>query len=544
MNRRGFLKTSLLFAAFGGLSGFPFRAVSANAFSENAILEIEKFSLAALKRLAEDLSKTPWRDNAITLPPSLANLDPRAYNAITYNPARSLWHDIPDRQLDVQFFPTGMHFTRPVRIFALDPISHRAQEIAFEPGFFSGNKAGIDVDKWKNGPMGFSGFRVYKAPDLLKKDIIAFLGASYFRAVDNTYQYGLSARAVALDTFAGREEFPDFTAFWFEPPAPGTSTFKLFALLEGPSLTGAYQFIIHCDKERILMEVESTLFIRKDIKQLGIAPLTSMYSCGTHERRMCKTYHPQLHDSDRLTLWRGNSEWLVRPLNNPRRIQFNAFEDDNPRGFGLVQTEHNFTAYQDVFNRYDQRPSLWVEPVGKWGKGSVQLMEMPTSGETLDNIVCFWQPEKPIKAGSTHQFKYNLHWSALPPVQSPLAQIGATRSGMGGFPEGWAPGERFPSVWCRRFTVDFIAGDLKAAALRGIEPVITVASGQVKQVEILYIQPLDAYRILFDWYPETASSEPIEFRLFLRSQGIVLSETWLYQYFPPPLDERRYPEWR
>ncbi|PPS58772.1 hypothetical protein CRX72_23000 [Pantoea sp. BRM17] len=66
------------------------------------------------------------------------------------------------------------------------------------------------------------------------------------------------------------------------------------------------------------------LYTRKAIRQLGIAPMTSMFSCGTNERRMCNTYHPQIHDSDRLAMWSGSGEWIARPLNNPQRLQFNV----------------------------------------------------------------------------------------------------------------------------------------------------------------------------------------------------------------------------
>lgn len=136
------------------------------------------------------------------------------------------------------------------------------------------------------------------------------------------------------------------------------------------------------------------LYARKDIKQLGIAPMTSMFSCGTNERRMCDTIHPQIHDSDRLSMWRGNGEWICRPLNNPQKLQFNAYTDNNPKGFGLLQLDRDFSHYQDIMGWYNKRPSLWVEPRNKWGKGTIGLMEIPTTGETLDNIVCFWQPEK------------------------------------------------------------------------------------------------------------------------------------------------------
>ena len=181
-----------------------------------------------------------------------------------------------------------------------------------------------------------------------------------------------------------------------------------------------------------------------------------------------------------------------------------------------------------------------MEPRNQWGKGAVNLMEIPTTGETLDNIVCFWQPEKPVKAGDELDFRYRLYWSAQPPVRSPLARVLATRTGMGGFPEGWAPGEHYPDKWTRRFAIDFVGGDLKAVAPRGIEPVITLSSGEAKQIEILYVEPFDGYRIQFDWYPTSDSTDPVEMRMFLRCQGEAISETWLYQYFPPAPDKRNY----
>ena len=120
------------------------------------------------------------------------------------------------------------------------------------------------------------------------------------------------------------------------------------------------------------------------------------------------------------------------------------------------------------------------------------------------------------------------------------ARVLATRTGMGSFPEGWAPGEHYPEKWSRRFAIDFVGGDLKAAAPKGIEPVITLSSGEAKQVEILYVEPFDGYRILFDWYPTSDSTDPVDMRLFLRCQGDAISETWLYQYFPPAPDKRQY----
>ena len=544
MNRRRFIKASMALAAACGtpaLSGLFSQAAWAG---ESGIADgtSKPFSFNDLQSMALDLAKKPWGGAPRPLPATLANLTPQAYNSIQYDAAHSLWNNIENRQLDVQYFHVGMGFRRRVRMYSLEPQTQQAREIHFRPELFNYHDAGVDTRQLEGQTdLGFAGFKVFKAPELARRDVVSFLGASYFRAVDDTWQYGLSARGLAVDTFADRpEEFPDFTAFWFETPKASDTTFTVYALLDSPSVSGAYKFIIHCEAKQVVMEVENHLYIRNDIQQLGIAPMTSMFSCGTNERRMCDTIHPQIHDSDRLAMLRGNGEWICRPLNNPQALQFNAFSDKNPKGFGLLQTDHDFATYQDVMGWYNKRPSLWVEPRNNWGKGSVGLMEIPTTGETLDNIVCFWQPEKPAKAGDTLNFSYRLYWSGQPPFHSPQARVLATRTGMGGFPEGWAPGEHYPEKWCRRFAIDFIGGDLKAAAPKGIEPVITLSSGEAKQIEILYVEPFDGYRILFDWYPTSASTDPVEMRMFLRCQGDAISETWLYQYFPPAADQRKY----
>jgi glucan biosynthesis protein len=538
MHRRNLLKASMAIAAYTGLSSAGLFAAQAMAATADG--ELETFTFEGLKAHAKDLAGKAFVDRKQVLPPTLANMNPLQFNAIKYDAGHSLWHEL-NGQLDVQFFHVGMGFKTPVRMYSVDTASQQAREVHFRTELFNYGDSKIDTQQLQ-GDLGFAGFRLFKAPEIDRHDILSFLGASYFRAVDATGQYGLSARGLAIDTYAGGpEEFPDFTKFWFEAPSKDGTRFVVYALLESPSATGAYRFDIDCQAKQVVMGVDAHVNARKDIKQLGIAPMTTMFSCGTHERRMCDTIHPQIHDSDRLAMWRGNGEWICRPLNNPEHIQFNTFVDKDPKGFGLVQTDHNFASYQDTVDWYHDRPSLWVEPTTPWGEGSIDLMELPTTGETLDNIVAFWTPKTPVKAGESLNYGYKLYWSALPPVSTPLAQVAATRSGMGGFTEGWAPGEHYPDVWARRFAVDFAGGGLdKLADGTHIEPVVTVSNGKVQDFSILWLPDIKGYRVLFDWYPTDDKVDPVNMRMFIKTSDRTLSETWLYQYFPPAADKRKY----
>ncbi|APQ13718.1 glucan biosynthesis protein D [Pseudomonas oryzihabitans] len=542
MQRRHLLKASLALAAYTGIPTTGLFALQ--AFANPADGEGQAFDFDWLKQHAKELAGQTYQPTAQKLPDTLANMTPQQFNAIGYDSQHSLWHDLKG-QLDIQFFHVGMGFKTPVRMYSVDPKTHQAKEVHFRPELFTYNNSGVDQSQLK-GDLGFAGFKLFKAPHLSQYDIVSFLGASYFRAVDKTRQYGLSARGLAINTYADLpEEFPDFTKFWFVTPPKNSTRFVVYALLDSPSATGAYRFDIDCLNDRVVMEVDANVNARRDVKQMGIAPMTSMFDCGTYERQTCATYHPQVHDSDRLSMWKGNGEWICRPLNNPPKLQFNAFEDESPKGFGLVQTDHEFASYQDVMVRYDRRPSLWVEPTTAWGKGAIQLLEIPTTGETLDNIVAFWAPAEPITAGKSLHFGYKLYWSALPPVSTPLARVYATRTGIGGFPEGWAPGEHWPKVWARRFALDFNGGGLSFLPEgTGIEPVVTVSSGKVQDFHVLKIDEIGGYRVLFDWYPTSDSTEPVAMRAFIRTHDRPLSETWLYQYFPPAADQRRYPDWK
>src|SRR5690606_40061005 len=139
----------------------------------------------------------------------------------------------------------------------------------------------------------------------------------------------------------------------------------------GPSMMGAYRSTVRHERG-VVMEIDSELYFRRAVRRLGLAPLVSMYWFGQHDRHRASDWRPRIHDSDGLAIWTGAGERIWRPLNNPPHTVTNAFLDDNPRGFGLMQRDRDFEHYQDDGVFYDRRPSVWVEPTSDWGKGEVQ----------------------------------------------------------------------------------------------------------------------------------------------------------------------------
>ena len=509
MRRRDLLK------AFSVLASTPF----ASAFPATA----PPFDYAALKGRARSLANQPHQPSAGRLPDSLARLDWDRYQAIRFRPEHALWADAASR-FRLQFFHLGRAYRTPVRLHEI--AGDGGREVAYSSAQFDYGKSGL-AHAHLPADLGFAGFRLCYHTDW-QRDIAAFLGASYFRAVGAEMQYGLSARGLAVDCGLARaEEFPEFTAFWFERPAPEADRLRFYALLDSPSISGAYRFTV-VPGATLVMEVDAALYPRRPIERLGVAPLTSMFQHGENDRRMANDWRPEIHDSDGLALWTGRGEWIWRPLINPPRLRFNAYADQHPRGYGLMQRDRDFDHYQDDGVFYERRPSLWVEPTTDWGRGSVQLVELPTPDETEDNIVAFWHPESLPQPGQELLFGYRLHWGQ-PPFASPLARVLATRTGIGGI----VGQKRDHASW--RFVVDFVGGPLAMVGEGSrIEPVIGVSSGRIELPSARPLATVRGYRVMFDLRPEAGSVDPVNLRLFLQTGSQALSETWMYQWTPPP----------
>ena len=150
--------------------------------------------------------------------------------------------------------------------------------------------------------MGFAGFRAHYPLNNreYKDELVVFLGASYFRALGAGQRYGLSARGLAIDTVGGQgEEFPRFTEFWIVKPAANANTLTIYALLDSPRASGAYQFDIHPGAETVI-DVRARDFPRAGhVATLGVAPLTSMFFFGENQPHRTD-FRPEVHDSDGL----------------------------------------------------------------------------------------------------------------------------------------------------------------------------------------------------------------------------------------------------
>ena len=489
------------------------------------------FSYDLLKARAREQAHGPYVAPPRPSPEIVQKINYEEWGKIRFRSDHALFADGPGR-FPFTFFPLGLFFQKAVEFHVVD--GDRSKRIVYDQSYF--DMPADSVARQLPAGAGFAGFRLQEARDgaldWRKNDWVAFLGAAYFRSIGELHQYGMSARGVALDVAVAdrSEEFPDFTDFYVDSKE-GDDNVLIYALMEGPSIVGVFRFLMQRGKG-VVMDIESTLFTRAQVSRFGIAPLTSMYWFSETKKDTAIDWRPEVHDSDGLSMWSGKGERLWRPLNNPPRIMVSAFLDENPRGFGLSQRDRVFDHYQDGVN-YERRPTVWVEPLPSpqsegWGKGSIQLCEIPTDDEIHDNIVAMWVPEKPVPAGAELSINYRLHWLADEPYPTKLARCVATRLGRGG-----QPGLPRPKG-VRKFVVEFLGGPL-ATLSYGVTPdmVVTASRGSLQGYRIVEAVPDDVpghWRAEFDLTADGA--DPVELRCFLQANGETLTETWMFQYHP------------
>jgi periplasmic glucans biosynthesis protein len=289
------------------------------------------------------------------------------------------------------------------------------------------------------------------------------------------------------------------------------------ALLDSVSASAAYRFTIR-PGETTVSDVEVALYPRVEISQPGLATLTSMFFFDAHDRDGVDDFRPSVHDSAGLAIHTGRGERLWRPLANPRELQVSTFVDTNVHGFGLTQRNRDFHAYEDLEARYEKRPTAWVEPIGDWGEGQVQLFEIPTKNEYNDNIVVFWRPKEALQAKREYTYTYRLHWIGNDPHAGERATFARSRQG------GAAEGRRL-------FVLDAVGENLKKlppeTPVRGD---VTADKGKILNVVTQPNPHTGGWRLSFYLAPEKSGT--VELRARLMRDQEALSETWVYRWTP------------
>ncbi len=483
------------------------------------VLRIE-INRAYVEDAAKKLAAKPYAPRKNSLPDFLRDMTYDDYSRIRFVPDSSLWR-ADKLPFQIQFFHPGSLHQVPVGIW--EYTGTHVQQIPFVRTFF--DYQDLPFAARLPPSLEYAGFRVMHplmAPDKWD-EVISFLGASYFRALGKDHRYGMSARGIAINCGGpGQEEFPDFVMFWLGKPAKDAKSLTFFGLLDGPSVTGAYQFTL-TPGEETLVQVQAKLFFRKDVANLGIAPLTSMFWFGENTASRFGDFRNEVHDSDGLLIAPEGDVRLWRPLTNPTGLRLTDFPAAAPVGFGLLQRDRDFRSYEDVEARYERRPSVWVEPVGQWPVGKVRLLELPTKNEYADNIVAYWSPLESPKAGDTLEFGYRMKW---------------TGAAFFGGPRGWTMATRQTVQVEQRpkrslFVLDFGSPELEK--IPG-SAAVTADIGVPKGVKLLHQRVYrndgdGTWRLgaLFDAPDQTG---PVELRARLLLEGKPLTETWVGSWEP------------
>ena len=478
------------------------------------------FSEDWLKDHARALAREAYVPPAADLPEPLAALDADAYGAIRLRDEAAWWRDA-GQPFRLGFIHRGAYYTRAAEVYEV--VDGVAQPIAFSPDLFAYPDDGLAETLTPD--VGFAGFSVRHHTDF-GRDLAAFIAEGSLRSVGGQQIFGPSARALTLNTAVPQgEEFPAFRAFWVERPAPGQEWLLVHALLDSDSAVGAYRFVISPGRSTVV-DVDALVIPRRRIERLGLAPIAAMFAHGENDRRFVDDIRPEAHSADGLALLTGQGEWIWRPLVNPAELSLNAFFDENPRGFGLLQRDRDFASYQDDRRAYHRVPNVWVEPRSPFGRGMTQLIEIPTNSDRFDNVVAFWTPEAPVDPGSELQASYRLFWGdEMPGRGIPVATVTATRIGRATPPGGEERPDR------RRFVIDFTGGPLDLLADDApVEPVITLSRGELLAAAARPLHALEAWRIEFD--VQAGGGDPVNLRCFLRIGDRALSETWVYQWRP------------
>jgi glucans biosynthesis protein len=477
------------------------------------------FGLDDVAAKARKLADKPFETPKVRVPEWLGKITYDQWRDIRFRADQTIWRDKP-APFQVQLFHPGLYYDRTVKVNVVD--GGNARLLAFSPSQFDYGRN--DFASKVPQDLGYAGFRLHapiKTADYYD-EVIVFLGASYFRGLGKRQLFGMSARGLVIDTaLPSGEEFPYFKEFWLVTPGARAKEVTIYALLDSPSLTGAYRFVVQ-PGEQTLTAIDSRLFLRRQPQKIGLAPLTSMFFHGENTPRQFDDFRPEVHDSDGLLINQATGEWLWRPLDNPKSLKVDRFRMPNLRGYGLIQRDRDFASYQDLETHSEQRPSGWVTPHGDWGAGQIELVCIPTKSDTNDNVAAYWVPDVQPKVGEPFDFGYTLAWYGDDPARPPGGRALATRMDSGNKEEA------------RRFVIDF--GGKNLEAIPGDQVVrgdVTIApdedAAELLDQHVVKNPATGGWRLTFQVRPK---GKPVELRAFLDKGGDTLTETWTYSLVP------------
>lgn len=469
------------------------------------------WSFDQLDQRARELAKVPYRGST-QLPPALSDLTYDTYRLIAFEHEKAIWK-ADQRPFWLECFHRGYLFRDQVDLHLVE--DGAARELTFDRKLFQyrGEIENLEVPD----DIGFAGFRVIgkfeSSPHPL--EIAALLGGSYFRAIGEGQVYGSSARGLAIDIGLPKaEEFPVFRAFWIERPKDGAKALRLWALLDSPSVCGAYQMTMR-PGEATQFDIRARLHFRRTPEKVGLAPITSMWMWGDGRAAPEGDRRPKVHDSDGLLVRTADEQWIWRPLTQQAYPSLTHYDLKGIRGFGLLQRDTKPAHFLDDEAKYHLRPSVWIEPKRGWDQGAVELLELPADHEGIDNIAAWWVPRRKIEVSRPLDVEYRVSFLSGDPPEQPAALGRAVETRV-----------QRDSDKPTRIEVLFRSRELAqldADARPHVE--LKVQRGKVGEPSCLK-QTSGDWLLSFDLTPE--SDAPVELIAALSQNKTPLTETWRY----------------
>ncbi|MDR2142019.1 MAG: glucan biosynthesis protein [Deltaproteobacteria bacterium] len=386
------------------------------------------FNFEQVERLARALATQPFVPQ-----------DPKKVNFARENIGENVWRAIQFKEdgllwADEGFFAVG--FCHPGSVYdqtvAISVVEGGVvNQIPFRASLFSYPNPALPL-KINEAGLGFSGFSLYFPVNNqdLKEKALVFQGASNFQALARQADLGLTSRGLIIDpALPEGEQYPYFRRFWLVKPQPGEREMTIYALLDAPSLTGAFAFVIKPGTSTVI-EVSVVLFSRQEQwpRKLGLAPVSGMYLFSEKENGSPYDWRPEVHSADALLYSSDNLAWFHRPLNNPRRLLSTFFLDSALSGYGLIQKDNSFDHYQDIGARYERRAWVFVEPGEGFGSGRLELLEIPSSKEIHENVQAFWVRDMSSQNASRElRYDYKLYWTTPGVTPHQLGRVVANR---------------------------------------------------------------------------------------------------------------------